>query len=254
MSSSISNNMRSPTDPAPRPSRRIAARSITLLGLLGLSLALAAQPTGRIRPRDRSRDVLLTTTQGDIRLRLSDATPLHRDNFIRLVRSDFYRGVLFHRVIQGFMIQAGDPRTRPADNKGLGRTDSAYTLPAEFRPDLFHRRGALAAARMGDDVNPAKASSGTQFYIVQGRVFTPASLDSVQTFRLRGRTLPPDHRKAYMSQGGAPHLDQNYTVFGEVVEGMDVVDRIAAVQTSGRSGGDKPIKEVRLLKSKMVRR
>jgi len=253
MSSSISNNMRSPTESCPRRSHRIPAR-VLLLGLLGLSLILEAQPTGRLRPRDRARDVLLTTTQGDIRLRLSNTTPLHRDNFIQLVRSDFYQGVLFHRVIQSFMIQAGDPRTRSAGTKSLGRTDSAYTLPAEIRPELFHRRGALAAARMGDDVNPAKASSGTQFYIVQGRVFTPASLDSVQTFRLRGRTLPADHRVVYMSQGGAPHLDQNYTVFGAVVEGMDTVDRIAAVQTSGRSGGDKPINEVRILSVKMVRR
>jgi cyclophilin family peptidyl-prolyl cis-trans isomerase len=254
MSSSISSNMHSRTDTAYMPPRRTPAKALSLLGLLGLTLALAAQPSGRIRLRDRARDVLMTTTQGELRLRLSDATPLHRDNFIRLVRSGFYRGILFHRVIQGFMAQAGDPRTRPTGTKGLGRTDSAYTLPAEFRPELFHHRGTLAAARMGDDVNPAKASSGTQFYIVQGRVFTPASLDSVETYRLRGRKLPPEHRQVYMTQGGAPHLDQNYTVFGEVVMGMDVIDRTAALPTSGRSGGDKPLTDVRILRTKMVRR
>jgi len=236
------------------PTRRIAARTLPILAALCLGTALAAQPTDRIRPRDRKRDVLMSTSAGDIRLRLSDATPVHRDNFIRLVRSGFFTGVLFHRVIPGFMVQAGDARTRPDGSKGLGRTDSAYTLPAEFRPDLFHRRGALAAARMGDDVNPARASSGTQFYIVQGRVFTPASLDSVQTFRLKGRMLPPDHRQAYTTAGGAPHLDQNYTVFGEVVQGMDAVDRIAAVRTSGRTGGDRPLTEVRIRRMKMVRR
>jgi len=196
----------------------------------------------------------MTTTEGILRLRLSDATPHHRDNFIRLVRSGFYKGVLVHRVIPGLMAQAGDARTRPEGSRGLGRLDSAYTLPAEFRPELFHRRGALAAARMGDNVNPAKASSGTQFYIVQGRVFTEASLDSVETFRLMGRKLPPDHRQVYTSAGGAPHLDQNYTVFGEVVEGMDVIDRIAAQPTSGRQGGDKPRAAIRILKTRMVRR
>jgi cyclophilin family peptidyl-prolyl cis-trans isomerase len=254
MSSYISNNMYSRTDTAHMRDHPTRGKTLTLLGLLGLSLALTAQPTGRIRPRDRSRDVLVTTTQGELRLRLANATALHRDNFIRLVRSGFYRGVLFHRVIQGFMAQSGDPRTRPTGTKGLGRIDSAYTLPAEFRPELFHHRGTLAAARMGDDVNPAKASSGTQFYIVQGRVFTPASLDSVETFRLRGRKLPPEHRQVYMTQGGAPHLDQNYTVFGEVIQGMDVIDRIAALPTSGRSGGDKPLTDVRILRTKMVRR
>jgi peptidyl-prolyl cis-trans isomerase B (cyclophilin B) len=229
-------------------------KTLAVLCLLSLPAILSAQPTRRVRPRDRGRDVLMTTTEGTLRLRLSDATPLHRDNFIRLVRSGFYTGVLFHRVIPGFMVQAGDARTRPDGSKGLGRTDSAYTLPAEFRPDLFHRRGALAAARMGDDVNPARASSGTQFYIVQGRVFTPASLDSVQTFRLKGRMLPPDHRQAYTTAGGAPHLDQHYTVFGEVLQGMDAVDRIAAVRTSGRTGGDRPLTDVRILRVKMVRR
>jgi peptidyl-prolyl cis-trans isomerase B (cyclophilin B) len=215
----------------------------------------AQPPSARIRKKDLKRDIEMHTTEGTIRLRLSDRTPLHRDNFLKLVKTGFYEGVLFHRVIQRFMVQAGDPRTRPATAvPGKYGSDSTYTLPAEFRPELFHKRGALAAARMGDDVNPQKASSGTQFYIVQGRIFSEASLDSTETFRLKGRKLPESHRDAYKSVGGAPHLDQNYTVFGEVVEGMEVVDRIAAKPTTGRQGGDKPTMDIRITDVRLVRR
>ena len=134
-----------------------------------------------------------------------------------------------------------------------GSGGPGYTIPAEFRPTLFHKRGALGAARTGDDVNPARASSGSQFYIVQGKRFTDTQLDSVETFRLKGRKIPASQRAVYRDIGGAPHLDQHYTVFGEVIEDMDVVDSIAAVRTSG-APLDRPLAEVRILNMKLVRR
>lgn len=211
-----------------------------------------AQPTGKIRKADRRKDILVRTDSGNMVLRLNDSTPLHRDNFIRLVKSDYYNGIAFHRVISRFMIQAGNEKTKPnADSSSLMKE---YTLPAEIRPELYHRRGVLAAARMGDDVNPQKNSSGVQFYIVQGRVFNDVSLDSVETHRLKGRKLPEVHRSRYKTEGGAPHLDQNYTIFGELVSGYDVLDKIANTKTSGRQGGDKPLTDIRIREMKLVRR
>jgi peptidyl-prolyl cis-trans isomerase B (cyclophilin B) len=228
---------------------------VGLAMLLSMALPAVAQPGLKLRKRDRKKDLEMQTTEGRILLRLSDETPLHRDNFIRLAKTGYYNDILFHRVIQQFMIQAGDNRTKKDSTlaKDTVRFKN-YTIPAEFRPDLYHKRGALAAARMGDDVNPQKASSGYQFYIVQGRVFTETSLDSVETYRLKGRKLPPAHRDVYKTMGGAPHLDQNYTVFGEVLEGMEVVDRIASVQTTGRAGGDKPLQEIRIKSIRLVKR
>jgi peptidyl-prolyl cis-trans isomerase B (cyclophilin B) len=207
-----------------------------------------------VKKKDRRKDVMMLTDSGTIILRLSDSTPLHRDNFIRLVKSKFYEGVSFHRVIQGFVIQAGDPKTRKVVGDTSGFKSPSYTVPAEIRQSFFHRRGVLAAARMGDDVNPERRSSGTQFYIAQGRKFTAQSLDSVETYRLQGRKISPERRKVYMEQGGIPHLDQSYTIFGEVVSGMDVVDRIAAVRTNGRQGGDRPLQDVRIKQMRLVRR
>ncbi len=227
---------------------------VLIVLFLACYLSGLAQPQARIRKKDLKRDIEMQTSEGNIVLRLSDQTPLHRDNFIKLVKTGYYNDILFHRVIRYFMIQAGDNGTRRDSSlaKDTVRFRN-YTIPSEFRPELYHRRGALAAARMGDDVNPQKASSGYQFYIVQGRVFTETSLDSVETYRLK-RKLPDAHRQVYMSAGGAPHLDQNYTVFGEVISGMDVVDRIAAVQTSGRQGGDKPRNEIRITGVRLVKR
>lgn len=215
----------------------------------------AQQPDITIRKKDRKKDIEMVTTEGVIRLRLSDSTPIHRDNFLKLVKSNFYSNVSFHRVMPQFMIQAGDPNTR-GDSLALQgkKKDSLYTLPAEFKQSLFHKRGALAAARTPDEVNPLKASSGNQFYIVQGKVFTDAGLDSVETYRLKGRKLPVEHRAVYKSIGGAPHLDQNYSIFGEVISGMEVVDRIAAKPTSGRSGGDKPLEEIKIKETRLVSR
>jgi peptidyl-prolyl cis-trans isomerase B (cyclophilin B) len=214
---------------------------------------LFAQQAVPLKKKDRKRDVELVTSKGTLVLRLSDETPLHRDNFLRLVKSGYYDGVLFHRVIRNFMVQAGDPDSRAAKKgQALGNGGPGYTVPAEFRPDLFHKKGVLAAARLGDAQNPQKASSGSQFYIVHGRRFTDAGLDSVETYRLK-RKLPADHRQVYKTVGGAPHLDQNYTVFGEVVSGLDVVDRIAEEATS-RTPPDRPVQDVRIIKALLVKR
>lgn len=221
-----------------------------------LALIISCNPhlSNGLRKKDCHKDIEMITTRGTIILRLSDSTPLHRDNFLLLAKTGYYDSILFHRVIQRFMIQAGDPVSKHAGPETpLGDGGPAYTIPAEFRSGLFHQKGALAAAREGDDVNPAKASSGSQFYIVQGRTFTDAGLDSVELHRLKGRKIPASQRAIYKSIGGTPQLDQNYTVFGEVVSGLEVVDSIA----SGPTGGppfDRPIKDVRILKMKLIRR
>jgi peptidyl-prolyl cis-trans isomerase B (cyclophilin B) len=150
------------------------------------------------------------------------------------------------------MIQAGDEKSR--DNADSTKFMRDYTLPAEFIPSLFHKKGVIAAARWGDDINPKRNSSGVQFYIVQGRVHTDFTLDSTETYRLKGRKLPETHRAVYKTLGGSPHLDQNYTIFGELVSGFDALDKIAATPTSGKAGGDKPLGSIKILKTKMVKR
>lgn len=225
-----------------------------LLLFIVCTTTAAAQQNIKLKKKDRKRYVELTTTKGTIVLRLYDETPLHRDNFLWLVKTHYYDSVLFHRVIKNFMIQAGDPQSKQAAaGVELGNGGPHYTIPAEFVPTLFHRKGVLAAAREGNDVNPQKRSSGSQFYIVQGRTFSDAGLDSVETFRLNGRKIPIEHRTVYRTVGGTPHLDQGYTVFGEVVRGLDVVDSIAATPTSRRPA-DRPVEDVRILKTTLVKR
>lgn len=208
-----------------------------------------------LRKNDRRRDVEIVTDKGTMVIRLSDSTPLHRDNFLKLVRQGFYDSVLFHRVIRNFMVQAGDPNSkRPKPGESYGDGGPEYTIPAEFRTSMFHKKGMVAAARTGDNVNPQRASSGAQFYIVQGKIFTDVGLDSVEKFRLKGRKLPAAHREVYKTLGGAPHLDQNYTIFGEVIKGLPVIDSIGSVPTSGREGGDRPLQDVRIIKARLVKR
>ena len=240
--------------------------------------------------------VKLETTMGNITLALYNETPKHRDNFIKLVKEGVYDSTLFHRVIKQFMIQAGDPDSKNAsDTAMLGSGDVGYTIPAEFNPKFFHKKGVLAAARQGDDVNPEKASSGCQFYIVTGRKFTEPQLlgmenkineqreealfDSLarqhmkeiykmrkagdnagllelqDTLEAQARELAdkeekfrftPEQIKAYSTIGGAPHLDGSYTVFGEVTEGMEVVDNIEIAKTNR---ADRPIENIRILKA-----
>jgi peptidyl-prolyl cis-trans isomerase B (cyclophilin B) len=177
---------------------------------------------------------------------------LHRDNFLKLVKTHYYDSVLFHRVIKNFMIQGGDPDSKRAEKgQPLGVGGPDYKIPAEFRTSLFHKKGVIAAAR---DNNPEKASSGSQFYIVQGKIFTDAGLDSVERFRLNGRKIPAAQRSVYKTIGGAPHLDQNYTVFGEVVKGLEIVDTIAILPTSTGPDRDRPLEDVRIIKAKLIRR
>lgn len=240
--------------------------------------------------------VKLETTMGNITVALYNETPKHRDNFIKLVKEGVYDSTLFHRVIKQFMIQAGDPDSKNAsDTAMLGSGDVGYTIPAEFNPKFFHKKGVLAAARQGDDVNPEKASSGCQFYIVTGRKFTEPQLlgmenkineqreealfDSLarqhmkeiykmrkagdnagllelqDTLEAQARELAdkeekfrftPEQIKAYSTIGGAPHLDGSYTVFGEVTEGMEVVDNIEIAETNR---ADRPIENIRILKA-----
>ncbi|MDR1344251.1 MAG: peptidylprolyl isomerase [Tannerellaceae bacterium] len=195
--------------------------------------------------------VEIDTDAGKIKVRLYDDTPLHRDNFLKHVAEHRYDSLLFHRVIKHFMIQAGDITSKNAlPDQPLGDGDLGYTVPAEIvYPKYFHKRGMLCAARTGDDVNPERASSATQFYIVTGKFLTEMELDKMQ--QAQGVILTPEQRQAYMQEGGAPHLDGKYTVFGEVVSGMKVVDKIQMVETNE---SDRPRRDVRLKSMKIVKK
>ena len=221
-------------------------------GFLLSAFFLFAQKDSTLKKKDRKRDVLLQTNYGDLVVRLSDSTPLHRDNFLRLVKTGFYDSLLFHRVIQNFMIQGGDPVSKNAPpGKPLGNGGPGYRVPAEFRTTLFHKKGVIAAAR---DNNPEKASSGSQFYITQGKIFSDAGLDSMETFRLQGRKIPLAQREVYKSIGGVPQLDQNYTVFGDLLKGWDILDKIAAAETSKGADRDRPLQDIRIIKAKLIKR
>ncbi len=186
--------------------------------------------------------VKIETTYGNMVVKLYNETPKHRDNFLKLVNDGTYNGLLFHRVIKDFMIQGGDPNSRNAQ-KGqmLGDGELGYTLPAEFVPSLYHKKGALAAARQSDMVNPKKESSSCQFYIVQGNKWDANRLAMVE--QRMGKTFTAEQAEVYATLGGTPFLDGDYTVFGEVVEGMEVIDKIAAVQTDGN---DRPQEDVKM--------
>lgn len=225
--------------------------------LLAIFLAFTAVTMQAQTVRDMPRhEVLLETDSGDIRIELFNETPKHRDNFLRLVRSGAYDGVLFHRVIKDFMIQTGDVGSKNAKpGEAVGDTPETYTVPAEICfPKLFHHRGALGAAREGDDVNPKRESSATQFYIVWGYKFTDGQLDKVQQ-RLNERTdstvqLTPEVREAYKTVGGTPHLDGQYTVFGQVIEGLDIVDLI---QRQPGDKNDRPLNDTRIRRALVVK-
>lgn len=279
-------------------------RKIIAIIAVSMTLLSAFNAFGTTQAGDNEVKVAINTTLGKIVVKLYNQTPKTRDNFIKLVKEKFYDSTLFHRVIQQFMIQGGDPQSKHAKpGTMLGNGDAGYTVPAEFVPELFHKKGALATARQGDEVNPTKASSGCQFYIVQGKVFTNDELDmyeqrmnmglkqqiftklitqpqyatqkqkfiqyqndnNVDSLRALSTKFEPlidsaynkmDHfrftqeqRKAYTTVGGAPHLDGNYTVFGEVIEGLDIVDKIAAVQVDGNN---RPVQDVRILSMEIV--
>ncbi len=263
-----------------------------LMSLLVFILLQSWQCSGTDQQKKDSESpvILIETEFGNIKLVLYNQTPLHRDNMLRLIKEGFYENLLFHRVIQNFMIQGGDPASKNAAlGARLGSGGPEYTLPAEIVPELFHKRGALAAARMGDNVNPEKRSSGSQFYIVQGSVFTDEQLTEtekrINNARLQNlfyRFLEEEREKAfekdepinqedlvkiaegrameaftakelyqftekqrhiYKTMGGAAHLDGAYTVFGEVIEGIEVIDKIAAQPADA---ANRPVKDIRM--------
>jgi len=270
------------------------SRRILLYTLLILFCSMSTEANAK------SNIVLIETSLGNIKIRLYDETPQHRDNFLKLVEQHYYDSLLFHRVIKGFMIQGGDPESKNAPaGKSLGSGGPNYTIPAEIvYPQLFHKRGVLSAARTGDDANPLKASSGSQFYIVWGDVYSEVQLagmedqkkqqamqsyfqslakqrmDTIQKLQASKDTsglnklqaelvlqteaefkknpskggFTAEQKKAYSTIGGTPHLDGEYTVFGEVIEGLDVVGKIQAVQTGAQ---DRPVKDV-LMKMTVV--
>ena len=202
-------------------------------------------------PAAKRHLVEVNTTAGRMIVELYNETPVHRDNFLKLVREHFYDSTLFHRVIPGFMIQGGDPESRDVEDRNtpLGQGGPGYTLPAEIIPSLIHRKGVLAAARLGDGVNPEKRSNGSQFYIVEGRKWQPADLAQLEARLNNGRPdslavhYTPDQVETYKNMGGAPHLDGGYTIFGQVVDGMEVLDLIASQPGDNR---DRPLADVRM--------
>jgi peptidyl-prolyl cis-trans isomerase B (cyclophilin B) len=184
----------------------------------------------------------ITTDFGVMTAELYDATPQHRDNFLKLAEEGYYNGLLFHRIIDGFMIQGGDPNSRnAAPNASLGSGGPGYQIPAEFVDTLVHIKGALAAARTGDAINPEKKSSGSQFYIVVGGPVDNTTLSMLE--KRKGIPYTEAQRKAYAEKGGTPHLDHDYTVFGHLVTGFDVLDKIAKVQTNA---GNRPLSDVKM--------
>ena len=216
----------------------------TTLAFLSLPLLSSAQKGSEKRSR-----VEIRTELGTMIVELYNETPQHRDNFLKLVKEHSYDSLLWHRVIPQFMVQGGDPDSkRPKPGQPLGSGGPGYTIPAEINTTFIHKKGVLSAARQGDQVNPLKASSGSQFYLVQGKSYTAAELDMLVK---RKQSMAPgkdvsytaEQIAAYTKVGGTPHLDGEYTVFGEVVEGLDVVDRIAAVPTAP---GDRPVQDVHM--------
>lgn len=237
-----------------RPSTFKLIFILVLSFIMGSSFAGSRKDTGILDflKKPKNQYVLIKTDKGECIVRLYNETPKHRDNFIKLVKKGFYNGTLFHRVIKSFMIQGGDPDSKHAKPaQMLGEGDLGYQIPAEFNPGLFHKRGVIAAAR---DDNPAKSSSASQFYLVQGKIYTDEELNVVEEKRLKGRKIPPAQRQIYKTVGGTPFLDQNYTVYGEIVKGVEMVDSVASVPTDGN---DRPLNDVsiqmRLLKRKEVR-
>ena len=230
---------------------------VVALSLLLMSSSGCESSSGMASKEPAKVEIL--TKFGSMVVQLSDSTPQHRDNFLKLVEDQFYDSLIFHRVIQEFMVQGGDPQSKGAEaNARLGSGGPGYTIEAEIRPDLLHVKGALSAARQGDNVNPERRSSGSQFYLVQGRPFSDNEMSGIEG-RIAG--FANDYgeglanvengqfvyseaaRELYKTVGGTPFLDMNYTVFGYVIEGLDIIDSIAAVPTDRRRG-DRPLEDV----------
>ena len=228
--------------------KRILSLALSLLVIVNVSLADKGEKKDK-KKKEKNTYVEMKTTMGTMVLKLYNETPLHRDNFINNVKNKQYDSVLFHRVIKSFMIQGGDPTSKNASPEamlGSGEITGVPRIPAEFNPALYHKKGALAAARDG---NPEKASSNCQFYIVQGKTFSDVDLDRMQQYN--GWKYTPEQREMYKTIGGTPHLDNNYTVYGELVSGMEVLDAIASVKV-GQS--DRPAVDVRIVKIKLLKK
>ena len=229
-----------------------AKKNLFLILFIGILFGACSSKMAKVEPvnpkenkeetKEMTTMVLISTSFGDMKAILYNETPLHRDNFIKLVKEGYYDGTLFHRVIDGFMIQGGDPNSKTAKpNQMLGQGGPGYTVPAEFKQELIHKKGALAAARMGDNVNPQKASSGSQFYIAQGKRYTSEELNMLQA--RMGKQFNQTQKDAYVNEGGVPFLDYEYTVFGQVIEGLEVIDKIAKVQ---KDRNDRPVEDVKM--------
>lgn len=210
---------------------------LTLIAIFTCITFASAQTASKGLPvlkAGRHYEVDITTSAGVVKVKLHNETPIHRDNFVKLAKSNFYKGIIFHRVIKDFMNQAGDPSSREGSEvRTYGNNDSGELLPAEINPKFFHKKGSLAAARMGDDVNPERKSSGSQFYIVIGKVYNDSTMQEF-TKKMDERGSVPmtaESEAAYRKVGGTPHLDGLYTVFGEVIAGQKVMDKINAVPT-----------------------
>jgi peptidyl-prolyl cis-trans isomerase B (cyclophilin B) len=226
-----------------------------LFYLAFFALFISCTATKNVKKNPTSNEfVKIQTDSGTMIARLYNKTPLTTENFLKLVKRDFYDGLLFHRVIKDFMIQGGDPNSRNAKpGQEVGEGGLKYTIPAEFDTSLFHRKGAIAMARESDDVNPAKASSSTQFYIVEGKTFTEGEMDKIeQHFKIK---IPESHREVYKTIGGSPFLDMNYTVFGQVIYGLGVIDKIAGAP---RDKNNRPLHDIKmnisLLKNKEAKK
>ena len=232
-------------------------KSLLALSVLTFVISVSAFSAGR----GRSWNVRIVTTKGEIVVKLYDETPIHRDNFVKLVKSGYYEGILFHRVINNFMIQSGDPDSKQREpGKLYGDGGPSQNLPAEIKPHIFHKRGVLASAREGDDINPKRESSASQFYIVEGKILDDEALDAVEK-RVDKRNsdnninipykISPERRAVYKSIGGTPHLDTQYTVYGEVVSGMEVVESISDVKTDSN---DRPIEDIWIISAKAFKK
>lgn len=217
----------------------------TLLFLVGCS-----QPELKIG-ENAHWEATLVTSMGEIRMKLFNDTPEHRDNFVFLAQKGFYDSLLFHRVIDGHVIQAGDPKSREAmPGVTYGGGGPGYDIPAEIQPHYFHRKGMVGTARKGDDVNPLKVSSGSQFYITMGIVHNDSTLRiaSEEIERRHGHPLTPERIEVYKTVGGIPRLDGNYTLFAEVISGMDVAEKIVKVETASN---DRPVENVYITNVKL---
>jgi peptidylprolyl isomerase/peptidyl-prolyl cis-trans isomerase B (cyclophilin B) len=222
-----------------------------MIRTLTLLIALVASVFSVSHAQEPETLLLIDTNMGKIKVRLFNDTPLHRDNFLKNVSEHRYDSLLFHRVIKQFMIQGGDITSRNAPpDMVLGDGDLSYTIPAEIvYPKYFHKRGMLCAARTSDESNPERASSATQFYIVTGKFLTEMELNKMET--AQDVTFTPEQRQAYLHEGGAPHLDGKYSVFGQVTEGLKVVDKIQAVPVNTN---DRPLKDVVIKSIKVVKK